>query len=1007
MESYKFAITYENAKAPGYVTEKLLHAKAAGCVPIYWGAAEVADDFDAGGFINAGSSTPRSQLEDAQLVAEVSIANADTTAWRKMASTPALTQAKVADVCRRFSQICKAIYLRISPRLAEGIPGQLECDASGSGSSSKAANSLDCSSSDSCSHSVQHAADNDALVKQTPKHASVPNCSMDATTPVCFTTYASARFLPQLNRWLSAAQRHRKAFQKSAVYIFFGADVPVERSNEYMENFPDVVFEYVPTATPADFPDLWAAAHYAWKPYVWYTLLGCLTNHLIFYSDAGSLLVRLPEAAAAVALEHGACIYEDATQANKFWCSAEFCKELRVTPEELEMAQPIAGIHCFYTGSAAARSLFEDAWTFSQKRNVITGPKWSGVYPNGQPFGHRHDQSILSILARRQLPAAAWRPMGLDVCEESLRRTFLTGASYYLYRTDFIQNRPFIGGITDAYVINLERRADRLEKFRTNNTAFQERVKRWPATDGRGLQLTPELVELFKPNDFFWKKAVMGCALSHLGIWRQLAEEPAEEISYLVFEDDARASAGFEGELARALPQVPANYDVLYLGGILPPNRELFKAVDQPVVPGSPWGSIAPHQAFGQPTPTSYFHFCNYGYVLSKRGARKILSLIEGRGGFFTSADHMICNHVDALNIYYLRSQSVGCIQEDDARYMRSDFNNFSRIDGFDSDLWTNDERFSEEERAAVPASAAAAAAAAAPASAHRFFIYSESAETPAFDKLLEVDWLSHILQRNLRTEPLQNIANIPSAHKFAEPPICIVQRPYMEHWQHIFQLWEKSKQPFVAIHLSDEFGTDPIDWYNFAMCKKVIRNYVRADAGSAIVVVVPLGYAINRQGSLQQPPLSSRKLLWSFEGTDWNGRGAKLAALPTDKPHKLTLRDNWAAANYPAADYNALLNDSQFVPCPGGTNAETYRFWEALEHGCIPIYVQEQADDAFWAWIKQHIPNLHAAESWSQMAEMMQIITANPAVADHYCADIQKHWTAWKTQMQTTLSSL
>ncbi|CAE8601489.1 unnamed protein product, partial [Polarella glacialis] len=37
LSRYKFNICFENASFPGYCTEKLLHAFAAGCVPIYWG----------------------------------------------------------------------------------------------------------------------------------------------------------------------------------------------------------------------------------------------------------------------------------------------------------------------------------------------------------------------------------------------------------------------------------------------------------------------------------------------------------------------------------------------------------------------------------------------------------------------------------------------------------------------------------------------------------------------------------------------------------------------------------------------------------------------------------------------------------------------------------------------------------------------------------------------------------------------------------------------------------
>lgn len=37
LRGYRFNICFENASHPGYCTEKILHAFAAGCVPIYWG----------------------------------------------------------------------------------------------------------------------------------------------------------------------------------------------------------------------------------------------------------------------------------------------------------------------------------------------------------------------------------------------------------------------------------------------------------------------------------------------------------------------------------------------------------------------------------------------------------------------------------------------------------------------------------------------------------------------------------------------------------------------------------------------------------------------------------------------------------------------------------------------------------------------------------------------------------------------------------------------------------
>jgi hypothetical protein len=52
MREYKFAMAYENASFPGYVTEKIFDAFFAGCVPIYLGAPDVTDYIPAETFID-------------------------------------------------------------------------------------------------------------------------------------------------------------------------------------------------------------------------------------------------------------------------------------------------------------------------------------------------------------------------------------------------------------------------------------------------------------------------------------------------------------------------------------------------------------------------------------------------------------------------------------------------------------------------------------------------------------------------------------------------------------------------------------------------------------------------------------------------------------------------------------------------------------------------------------------------------------------------------------------
>ena len=108
LRQYRFSITYENSMGDGYVTEKLFHAKAAGCVPIYWGDAEAAAaDFDAAGYIVANGKT------DDELVAEVRRLETNQAAYMAVASRPLLTDEKVKVVRQRLAAVASAL-VRIS-----------------------------------------------------------------------------------------------------------------------------------------------------------------------------------------------------------------------------------------------------------------------------------------------------------------------------------------------------------------------------------------------------------------------------------------------------------------------------------------------------------------------------------------------------------------------------------------------------------------------------------------------------------------------------------------------------------------------------------------------------------------------------------------------------------------------------------------------------------------------------------------------------------------------------
>lgn len=49
---YRMNLAFENTRSEGYITEKLVEPLLAGCIPIYWGAPDIARDFNPGCMIN-------------------------------------------------------------------------------------------------------------------------------------------------------------------------------------------------------------------------------------------------------------------------------------------------------------------------------------------------------------------------------------------------------------------------------------------------------------------------------------------------------------------------------------------------------------------------------------------------------------------------------------------------------------------------------------------------------------------------------------------------------------------------------------------------------------------------------------------------------------------------------------------------------------------------------------------------------------------------------------------
>ena len=971
LKDYRFCFAYENTSSPGYTTEKLLHAKAAGCVPIYWGDPKVEVDFDPAGFINASHCKSAQELVDLVHAIESSPER-----WTAMASVPALT----ADAATKAGRTLVEMVNRCLK-----IAGRQEL--------------LDLAMAK-------------PMVMASPK----PNTPVEkpTTNVPLFVTGATQRFWPSLLLWLDHLKQHKSAVPELEARVYVGHDVSENSLQKIKSDYAGLAsFVRYPIEVPPEFSDFWEPKHYAWKIWIYNTVAHdpSLNGRTILYMDSGSVLIRWPAEWIAHAQTNGVSVLDDKAQLNSRWCHSTFCEALCVSQEEKQANQIAACLIVFVAGHPNATQLFSEAYKWAKIRNVITGEKLVQG-PKGS-HGHRHDQSILSILTQR-MNVPRW-PIDKIYCDLSARDTLYSGKFIYVHRGDYKAKRQFMPGIDEAFVVNLDRREDRKKAFLESHPDFKGAVRRLPAYDGLKLQLSPPLAALFRNNDFFWKKAVMGCALSHLKLWLTLATDNVGTESYLIMEDDCRMVPQWHEAWSKAYANLPADWEIVYLGGVLPPNKAGVPMCMEPVADGL--ARIAPNQFFGQKEPTRAFHFCTYAYVLSKKGAMKLIEACLSQSGYYTSADHMLFGPLDKTNVYVLNPLVAGASQDDDPKYQNADFNNFSRIDSFDSDLWNNDERFSQynvneclHESKPVNimdalADADASQAALITPTGPRFVCLDVSSLHG--DGMYGEKWLYDLFQMKFKVEAVSSDNMLDNSR----PLIVLFNRTEINTQLSWLNALCAAGRTFKLIHLSDEFCNDPIHMYEWTNITGVIRTYTRADLPKLQKIqVIPLGYHCKSELA---PTARVRKYTWSFAANkivrtyintklikEYN-REDDIKPLSSIQPHKVYWFEGWSDPKKLKEDaYLELLNDSIFIPCPVGQNADTYRFYEALEAGCIPIFISTPEVKQWLVQFEDCMPFL-CIDNWEGVAKVMKHFINNPTYLNEYRGVIMEGWAKCKAGLK------
>jgi len=233
-----------------------------------------------------------------------------------------------------------------------------------------------------------------------------------------------------------------------------------------------------------------------------------------------------------------------------------------------------------------------------------------------------------------------------------------------------IEKRTFDLYETISYttkIINLKRREDRknlmaskLSEQNITNYEFFE------AVDGKLLEPSQHIKNLFKNNDFNYRKGVIGCALSHYELWNNLINDN-ENSYYVILEDDIKITSNFNILLDKCMSIIKSqNIECALIGAyqikeeICSDDNIVFSKITEPICSGT------------------------FGYIISKKACIKLVKYLN-KNGINRAIDHSDlytnCFDMYIINKYLVTTRAYQIHGENDTD-IQLDYNclNFDSI---------------------------------------------------------------------------------------------------------------------------------------------------------------------------------------------------------------------------------------------------------------------------------------------------------------------------------------
>ena len=213
------------------------------------------------------------------------------------------------------------------------------------------------------------------------------------------------------------------------------------------------------------------------------------------------------------------------------------------------------------------------------------------------------------------------------------------------------------------------------------------------------------------------------------------------------------------------------------------------------------------------------------------------------------------------------------------------------------------------------------------------------------------------------------------------------------------FDLSNKVKKIFL-IHLGDEGGAEKKDLV-YSLCEHIWRTFsLPMFKNFKNVTSIPIGYKCDP--IKDNINILKRNYKWSFLGTTHgSSRYDLLNKHKNIMPNFINLTEDFSGKkSMDTNDYYKILNNSIFAPIPHGYfHPETYRLYEALETGSIPIIENP------FNFFDNFLPNNHlpSVNNWEDSSIIIKKYLENEKEIEVLANKIKDWWTQYKENLRKT----